>query len=68
VTSINQPKRLRILREEKIPLEWFAYRDNPSIAGPSGQYAAGPIIDTGDDGAGEQWACYKGRWLVRVYH
>lgn len=68
VTSINQPKRLRILREEKIPLEWFADRDKPSVAGPSGQYAASPIIDTGDDGAGEQWVCHKGRWLVRVYH
>ncbi len=66
--SINQPQKLTILRDEKIPLSWFVVRDKPSQTGPAGRYTSGPVIDTGDDGVGEQWFCYKGAWLVRVYH
>jgi hypothetical protein len=71
LVSINQPRGLRILRAEgyvDAELSSFIVRDKPSITGPKGKYAVGPIIDTGDDGAGEQWFCHSGVWLVRVYH
>ena len=66
--SINRPLKIRILRDEKIPLSWFAIRDKPSQTGPATGHTNGPVIDTGDDGVGEQWFCYNGTWLVRVYH
>lgn len=66
--SVNRPQRLRILRDAKIPLSWFVVRDKPSQKGPAGRYTTGPVIDTGDDGSGEQWFCHSGAWLVRVYH
>ena len=69
LVSINQPLGLRILRGEGyVELSEFAVRNKPSMNGPKKKYAVGPIIDTGDDGVGEQWFCHNGAWLVRVYH
>jgi hypothetical protein len=71
LVSINEPRRLRILRAEgyiDAELSSFVVHDKPSVMGPRGKYAAGPIIDTGDDAVGEQWFCHRGVWLVRVYH
>jgi hypothetical protein len=66
--SANPPQQLRILRDKRIPLSEFVVRNNPSQEGPSGRYTTGSVIDTGDDAVGEQWFCYNGAWLVRVYH
>ena len=68
VSSVNRPIRLAIRRVEQLHLSWFVYRDNPSQSGPETVVSNGSVVDTGDDGVGEQWYCYKGKWLVRVYH
>jgi hypothetical protein len=68
VASINEPRGLRVLREQRMPLSWFVERDAPWRKGPAGLTTSDPVIDTGADGSGEQWVCHRGVWLVRVYH
>ena len=68
IVAINEPAALRVLREQTLPLSAFVDRHQPWRTGPAGQIAAGPIVDAVDGEVGEQWICYRGAWLVRVYH
>jgi hypothetical protein len=68
IRSINRPLGLRVLHEVEVPLSWFSHPTSGTKSRPGSGLVRGPVIDTGDDGAGEQWICYKSVWRVRVYH
>jgi len=54
---------------ERLPLEWFTYWDDPKQRkGPTKVATRGPIVYAGDSGAGLYFYCYREKWLVRVVH
>ena len=68
VSGQNYPGGLRILRDERLPLTAFLYRDDPRLSGPADGFTNGPVIESRYDGAGERFYCHAGRWLFQQFH
>ena len=65
----NPPHGLRLLRNERLPLSDFFYRENPRRDGPAGQMTEGPVIESNSyDGVAARFYCYAGKWLVQQLH
>jgi len=65
----NHPYGLHLLRNERLPLSAFWYRDNPRQNGPAGQMTEGPVIESNSyDGLAARFYCHAGRWLVQQLH
>ena len=68
IRSLNRPLGLRVSHTVEVPISWFSHPTTGAKSPPGSGLVRGPVIDTGDDGVGEQWICYKRAWRVRVYH
>ena len=64
----NYPGGLSVIRDTKMALSSFFYRDNVREKGPAAAYTRGPVLRSEYDGTGEYFYCYEGRWLVRQSH
>src|SRR2546426_11734088 len=65
----NHPYGLHLLRNERLPLSDFWYRENPRQNGPAGQMTEGPVIESKSyDGLAARFYCHAGKWLVQQLH
>ena len=52
----------------ELDLRDFRFVSNPSRPGPAVSSPSGVSIHSEYDGVGEQFYCYNGEWLFRVFH
>lgn len=64
----NYPGGLSVVRDERMKLSEFFYRDNVREHGPANSFTKGPILRSEYDGTGEYFYCHAGRWLVQQFH
>lgn len=63
---MDVPGSLIIDRDTAADLDQFVYVDNPSTPGPAGVHVDGnSIMNYFDDGGGDIFICYQGKWFVR---
>ncbi len=64
----NYPGGLTVIRDERMKLSEFFYRDNVRERGPASSFTSGPILRSEYDGAGAYFYCHAGWWLVQQFH
>lgn len=64
----NPPGGLSVARAVGEPLSGFRYADDLERSGPSDQRTTHPPLQSRYDGAGWDFYCHEGRWLVRGRH
>jgi len=61
----NYPGGLRVLRQERLALNDFWYREDPKHDGPTGAVTDGPVIESEYDGVAARFFCHARKWLVQ---
>lgn len=64
----NPPGGLSVASAVGEPLNDFTYADDMGRQGPGGQRTTHPPLQSRYDGAGWDFYCHEGRWLVRPRH
>jgi hypothetical protein len=56
---------------DDVDRDWSDFGENrdhpPARHGPAGEMTKGTIVRDGDDSLYEEFYCYKGAWMVRVF-